>query len=219
MKDKNKTKAQLIDELTELRLRIAELEAIETERQQTQEALRASEELYRTLVNDSVLGMAINIPGETIVFGNRRLAEITGYSQAEYQSPQFNFMSLFLKEDHKSIVAQVQKRLAGETIAPYEVRLITKEQKIKWVEVHNVLTKYKGKNAIQVQLLDITDHKQLKEALEHSQEQLQSIIDESPQVIFIKDLPKSSLSFCSSISTSYLPSATASAILAVPANF
>jgi hypothetical protein len=42
MKDEDKTKEQLITELTELRRRIAELWASETERKQAEEALQAS---------------------------------------------------------------------------------------------------------------------------------------------------------------------------------
>jgi phage regulator Rha-like protein len=42
MKDERKTKEQLINELVEMRQRIAELEASETERKRTEEALRRS---------------------------------------------------------------------------------------------------------------------------------------------------------------------------------
>jgi PAS domain-containing protein len=53
MKDQNQTEMQHINELVELRKRIAELETLENERKQTEEALRKSEERYRTLFEES----------------------------------------------------------------------------------------------------------------------------------------------------------------------
>ena len=53
MKDKEKTKKQLVNELVGARSRIAELEAAETEHQEAEEALRTSEERYRTLAESS----------------------------------------------------------------------------------------------------------------------------------------------------------------------
>jgi len=53
MKDKEKTKEQLVNELVGARLRIAELEAAEIEHQEAEEALRTSEERYRTLAESS----------------------------------------------------------------------------------------------------------------------------------------------------------------------
>ncbi len=47
MKDEGKTKERLVNELAELRQRIAELEASETERKRAEEAPRESEERFR----------------------------------------------------------------------------------------------------------------------------------------------------------------------------
>jgi hypothetical protein len=44
MRDKDRTRGELITELAEMRQRIAELEAKETQRKQAEEALRESEE-------------------------------------------------------------------------------------------------------------------------------------------------------------------------------
>ena len=49
MNDEGKTKQQLVNELTKARQRISELEAVDVERQQAEEALRESEERYRAL--------------------------------------------------------------------------------------------------------------------------------------------------------------------------
>ena len=53
MKDQNKTRAQLLSELAELRQRVTELETAEAERKLAEEALRASEERLRRLVESA----------------------------------------------------------------------------------------------------------------------------------------------------------------------
>ena len=134
-----------------------------TESKRAEEAVHESQELYRSLVDNSVLGLGIYAPGEALKLGNQRLSQIIGHTKEEYESPEFNYMDLFLSEDQKLIADNTRKRLAGEDIAPYEVRLIPKGKEIKWVEVHNVFVRYRGRDAMQVQLLDVTDRKLAEE--------------------------------------------------------
>jgi PAS domain S-box-containing protein len=83
MKDEQKTKAQLVEELAQLRQRIAELEASETGRKQAEEALRASQEYARNLI-DSSLDMIISVNMERhIVEFNQAAQEVFGYRPEE----------------------------------------------------------------------------------------------------------------------------------------
>ena len=50
MRDEKKSRAELMEELGQLRRRVAELESLECERTQPEEALRNSEALYHSLV-------------------------------------------------------------------------------------------------------------------------------------------------------------------------
>jgi PAS domain-containing protein len=57
MKDNNKTKAILIEELAEMRQRIVQLEKSEKEHAKADRALRESEQQFRTLVESNPHGV------------------------------------------------------------------------------------------------------------------------------------------------------------------
>ncbi len=79
MKDQNKTKAQLLSELAELRQRATELETAETERKtlraKSEEALRIKENAIASAIN----GMAIAEFGGSLTFVNRSFLRLWGY--------------------------------------------------------------------------------------------------------------------------------------------
>jgi len=68
MRDIDKTKGQLMNELTEMRQRIIELEISETERKQAEEALRESQHKYGVLFDSMGNGMFV-IHAETRMGG------------------------------------------------------------------------------------------------------------------------------------------------------
>ena len=79
MKDKDKTKDQLIKELVEIRPRIAELERMETEYKQSVEALRESEEKSRLLLDSTGEGIyGVDLEGNC-TFSNPACLRILGY--------------------------------------------------------------------------------------------------------------------------------------------
>ena len=74
---------QLINELVELRKRIAELKTLENERKQTEEALRKSEERYRALFEESRDPIYTTSQGGEILDANQSMLNLFGYSREE----------------------------------------------------------------------------------------------------------------------------------------
>ena len=76
MKDQHKSKARLITELEELRHRLA----VQTVKKE-EETLRESEEKYRTIINESPIGIFHYDMEGTITECNKKFVEIIGSSR------------------------------------------------------------------------------------------------------------------------------------------
>ncbi len=139
-----------------------------TERYKAEEAIRESEEKYRTLVNYSLQGLLI-FQGDPpqIAFTNPVIAEILGYSIEEilnFQPEQI--YNLAHPDDREGYFQSYRDRLANRDFQPQpEVRFIRKDGLIIWLEAHSSRIEYMGKPAIQAAFVDITARKKAEESL------------------------------------------------------
>lgn len=156
-----------------------------SDRKKAEEALKASEYKYRTLVENSILGMAIYTPGQPYTYCNQRLAEITGYSIAELEAPGFRFSDLFSPKDKEIILANTEKRLAGETIPPYILPITTKQGQQKWIEINNVLLKSGQQTTVQMQILDVTERLHAERKLVESEKKYRELFEDSLDAIYV----------------------------------
>ena len=105
MKDEGKAKEQLIDELVELRQRIAELEASEIERRRAEEALRDTNELLEKIFSTPHLLIAYMDADFNFIRVNRAYAEVDG------REPEFfvgkNHFALYPNEENEAIFRRV----------------------------------------------------------------------------------------------------------------
>ena len=106
--DKAKTKEQLLNELTGLRQRVAELERLISEHKQ-------GEEEYRSLVNNVRLGIFRNTPEPIGRFleVNPAMEEITGYSREELL--QMNVSDLYVHPEEREAVLEKIASATGKT--------------------------------------------------------------------------------------------------------
>lgn len=142
-------------------------------RHRVEEDLRYSEQKYSTLVESSPTGIFIFRDGR-IVFANRRLAEISGYSVEEILDTDLSH--LIHPDDYPWAMQMAQQRLAGEEVpSDYEVRGITKSGELRWLNVRATVVEYRGGPSILGNLLDITPRKRMEEALSVSEERLRAL--------------------------------------------
>ncbi len=176
---------ELIKERTgELEMKTKTLAEEVAERKQSEEALRESEKTFRTLA-ESAPNMTFINQGGRIVFVNQRCIELMGYSQDEFYSPSFDFMTLVAPEDRDTIKKMFQRHSAGEEVPPTEYAVINKYgQRIEAIYGSRLIT-FRSRPAILGIITDITYRKRAEEAMRESEQTFRSLAESSPSMIFI----------------------------------
>lgn len=135
-----------------------------TERKEAEDAIKNSEEKFRTLADESPNMIFINKNGK-VVYTNKKSEELMGYSKDDFYSPDFNILVLIAPEDKDLVMENLGKQLKGEMIPPHEYTLVTKEGK-KIHGLHSTkIINYEGALSILGIITDITYRKQSEENL------------------------------------------------------
>uniref|UniRef100_UPI000AF28150 PAS domain S-box protein n=1 Tax=Methanosarcina horonobensis TaxID=418008 RepID=UPI000AF28150 len=139
-----------------------------SERKKTEEALRASEEKFRQIVETANEGIWLIDSNERTVFINRKMSEMLGYSIEEIleQSPR-KFMS---PEFHEKFNNRLREHIQRVNQQVVDYRFIRKDGSELWCIVSSSslfdgLGKYTGSLAM---ITDITERKKAEEALKKS---------------------------------------------------
>jgi PAS domain S-box-containing protein len=148
-------------------------------------ALKESEERYRTLFElcpDAVLvhqdfHFTLANQAALNLFGAQDFKQLEGRSILDLVHP----------EDRETVRERVQAVLSGARTGPREQRLITLNGTTVTIEAASTPIHWQGRPAAQTVLRDVTRRRQMEAELRRSQQQLQSIIDASPNIIFVKD--------------------------------
>ncbi len=159
-----------------------------TERTRAEEALRESEEKYRVLVERAHEGILVAQDG-IHRFVNPAAANIWGYSQEELLSRP---LGEFIHPDDRDMVVDRSLRRAegGEIPGRYDHRVLTKDGKTKWVEIDSGAISWKGSPAVLVFATDVTDRRNMEEALKEREEWYRTLVEESFDGIFVQKGPK-----------------------------
>jgi PAS domain S-box-containing protein len=161
-----------------------------TERKHTEEALRKSEERYRTiseLISDFVYAIRVEPDGTNISeWSTETLNRIIGVSHAELVEG--GGWKNVIHPDDLPIVIKRQKLLAKGKSFVSEYRVITKTGEVHWVRdyAHPVWDADDGRVIyIYGAAQDITERKEVEDALRKSEERFRSIAENSFDIIFI----------------------------------
>ena len=105
MRDENKTKKQLIDELIELRKRVSKLEKSENKYKKTEKALREAHQLLETVYDHTHMMVAYLDPKFNFIRVNR------AYARADEREPSFfpgkNHFDLYPNAENEAIFRRV----------------------------------------------------------------------------------------------------------------
>ncbi|TKB91865.1 MAG: PAS domain S-box protein [Nitrospira sp.] len=150
-----------------------------TERKRVDEALRASEERYRDLYNETpTMYFTLAVDG-TVCSVNRFGAGQLGYQVDELVGQ--SVLGLFHQDDKETVVAVLSECFANpEETRHWAFRKVRKDGSIVWVrETARVGQSSSGETVAFVTCEDITERKQVEAALQVSQEKLRQALQAS----------------------------------------
>lgn len=164
MKDKDKRKEELINELVRLRRRVAELEKSKIQRKRTKEALQESEEKYRTVFETTETATVI-IEEDTIMsLVNREFEKLSGYSKEEVEGKK-SWTEFVVKDDLERMKEYHRLRRIKSNVAPrnYEFQFIDRQGNVR--DIFLTVAIIPGTKKSVASLSDITEHKKAEEKI------------------------------------------------------
>jgi PAS domain S-box-containing protein len=157
-----------------------------TDRKNAEEALKKSEQKYRSLLSNSPDGICI-IQDSKIVLANSSLEKIIGYTEKELLD--ISISELVHPEDREMVLNRAERRLKGETLPPcYSFRLITKDGKAKWIQKTAAVIEWDSKPALIDFISDISENKRTADALKESEARNNALLKAIPDFMFLQDL-------------------------------
>ncbi len=156
----------------------------------TEYALRRSEEGLRNILDQALMGVMVLQDG-LIKYANEAVAGIMGDEAKDIMKWSANeFLKCIHPDDLAFVMEQISKKQMGikdKVLNNYQIRLIDKRGKIKWVDQYSSTITYNGKPAQLIKTLDITERKQAEELLESEQKKIREYLDIADTIFVVID--------------------------------
>ncbi|MFC1736310.1 PAS domain S-box protein [Candidatus Hydrogenedentota bacterium] len=169
-----------------------------TERKKAEQALKESEERFRMLAEQNLLGLAI-LQDDCVKYVNEAICEITGYSAGDLVGGGSElFVRCVHPDDVDFVLEQSRKKQAGETegvVTHYSYRIVRKDEKQIWVDQYSKNISYEGKSAALVSLIDITERRRVEDALQGSESRYRRAIAQADAFTYTFDYATDSMTF------------------------
>ncbi len=151
-----------------------------SQRKSMEDKLRASEEMFRIISENSLVGIYLVQDG-VLRYANPRLAEIFGYTQEEMLGR--NVLDFIYPEDVEQVKRNMEERMRGSLpAASYVLRCVRKNGEVFYAEVYGARVSYRGEPAIIGILIDATDRINAEKRIMHLNMVLNAVISINREV-------------------------------------
>ncbi|MEN6348778.1 MAG: PAS domain S-box protein [Syntrophomonas sp.] len=157
---------------------------LKSEEYQAEQALKESKTIYRELFdNAAIILFTIDLAGYFTSINKYGLAHF-GYEPEETIG--ITVFDIIVPEYHELVRSKINEKLNGTDITAYNIEIINGQGEKRDVELHTRVI-YAGEipTGIQVAGRDITDQKQVLQALEASEQKFRILAEESSAIIYI----------------------------------
>ena len=144
-----------------------------TERKKAEEAIRESEEKYRTIFENTGTATIIIEENMIISVANAKFLDLTGYSREEIEG-QKSWTEFVIPEDLERMKKQhkLRRKNSNAALINYEFKMINRNNEIK--DILLTVDMIPGTKKSVASLLDITEHKQAEEKLKSRNKELET---------------------------------------------
>jgi len=157
-----------------------------TEQKKAEQALRQSEGLYRTALENTSDGIIIVQEGKN-VYVNRKLLKTIGRKEAEMINMPLG--TYFHPDDFEKAQSYFTTRIqSGKGPESYDIRIMNAEGSYVTLNIRPIRINYKEKPATLAFVLDVTRRRQTEEALRQSEERYRTIFESVDDDYFETDL-------------------------------
>ncbi len=156
-----------------------------TDRKQTEDALRGSEERFRHLVKsvtDYIYTVKVEDGYPVATLHGPGCVAVTGYSPEEYSADPDLWYRMVYEDDRRAVIDQAEAVITGKDILPLEHRIIHKNGTVRWVK-NTPAPRYDKKRRLAAydgMITDITERKKADEALRISEERFKREYEGNP---------------------------------------
>ena len=161
-----------------------------TTRKHAEEALRESEERFRMLTEQNLMGITL-LQDNRIKYANQAASDINEYSVEEIINWEPNeFHKSIHPDDLPFVKEQGKKKQIGDDkgiVLHYPYRIVTKSGKVKWVDQYSRTISYEGRPADLITRIDITDRVRFEEALQESEKKYRELVENINEIIYSID--------------------------------
>ena len=187
MKDSEKTKEQIMNELAKLGQQITELKEYGIKRKKTEEDLKKSQQEFASLFDSSPVALVFTDEKSNIINVNRRFTELFGYTLDEVKGRNSN--EGFIHPLDKIEEGRNLDKIAASTgYYNYESVRKKKDGTLFPVSLSGSAIKIDGKIKGMLSVyFDITEHKEAEKAIVYEQNLLHALMDNIPDFIYFKD--------------------------------
>jgi PAS domain S-box-containing protein len=163
-----------------------------------EESLRESEDKFKYVFDNSVIGKSITLPNGEITV-NKAFGDMLGYSAEGLKSRKWQELSH--PDDEEMTKKTLDAVISGKKdSARFEKRYFHKNGSIVWADVSTSLRRDRTGKPLyfMTAVIDITNRKLAEETIRQSEERLRAILDATPFPIAIVDVQDNKIDFWSS---------------------